>query len=179
MQLLRQPKAIAGTLNFPYPCSIAFIVWSNTVNIIVNALICNITVPLLAFGNNNLSIGPANINIPTVQGSAINIDVINENDDFCTIVFLSFLAFAADIAGTNAVANATFIDSGKLVSISTFPPNIPYCANASFSGKNSFKLLTTVNESIFLFKDDIIAVNDIGIDTINIFFIIFFTLSYL
>lgn len=178
-QLLRHPKAIAGTLNFPYPCSIALIVWSSTVNNIVNELICNTTAPELAFGNNKFNIGPANTNIPTVHGNAINIEVNIENEDFFTIVFLSFLALAAEIAGTNAVEKATFIDSGKLVSISTFPPSIPYCANASFSGKNSFKLLTTVNESMFLFNDDIIAVSAIGIDTINILFIIVFTLSYL
>lgn len=145
----------------------------------VKELICNITVPSLALGYSNLNIGPANMHIPTVQGNAISIDVINENDDFCTIVFLSFFAFAADIAGTKAVAKATFTESGKLVSVSTFPPRIPYCARASLSGRNSFNPLTTVNESIFLFNDDIIAVNDIGIDTINIFFIIVFTLSYL
>ena len=101
-----------------------------------------------------------------------------ENDVFSVIVLLSFLAFAADIAGTNAVAKATFIESGKLVNVSTFPPKIPYCATAISSGINCFKLLTTVNESIFLFSDDIIAVKAIGIETINIFFIIVLTLSY-
>ena len=39
---------------------------------------------------------------------------------------MSFFALAADIAGTNAVANATFIDNGKLVNMSTLPPSIPY-----------------------------------------------------
>lgn len=92
---------------------------------------------------------------------------------------MSFLAFAADIAGTNAVENATFIESGKLVSISTLPPNIPYCAKASSSVINCFRLLTTVNESMFLFNDDIIAVKAIGVDTNNTFFIMLFTLSYL
>src|SRR5699024_164570 len=107
------------------------------------------------------------------------IEVNSENDVFLDISFLSFLAFADAIAGTRAVENATFIESGKLVSVSTFPPNIPYCVIAISSGINSFKLLTTVNESMFLFNDDIIAVRAIGIDTINIFFIIFLTLSYL
>ena len=89
------------------------------------------------------------------------------------------MALAADIVGTSAVANATFIDNGRLVSVSTFPPKIPYCEIAKFSSINSFRLLTTVNESIFLFNDDIIAVNAIGIDTYSIFFMIFLTLSYL
>ena len=121
----------------------------NIVNKIVSELICKITVPSLAFGNNKFRIGPANIHIPIVQGSPINIDVNKENDVFSVIVFLSFLAFAADIAGTNAVENATFIDNGKLVRVSTFPPNIPYCDKAISSGINCFKLLTTVKESMF------------------------------
>ena len=179
LRLLRHPSDTAGIINFPYPCSIPFIVWSSIVNIIVNELICNTTAPELAFGNNKSNIGPANIHIPIVHGNPINIDVNNENDDFSVMVFLSFFAFAADIVGTSAVANATLIDNGKLVSVSTFPPKIPYCAIAEFSSMNCFKLLTTVNESIFLFNDDIIAVNAIGIETYNIFFMIFLTLSYL
>ena len=95
------------------------------VKIIVSELICNTTSPELALGNNKFKIGPANTHIPTVQGSPINIDVINEKDVFCVIVFLSFFAFAAEMAGTKAVAKATLMDKGKLVSISTFPPNIP------------------------------------------------------
>lgn len=154
-------------------------VWSNIVKIIVSELICRITSPELAFGNNRLKIGPANKHIPTVHGNPINIDVNKENDVFCVIVFLSFLALAADIAGTKAVANATLIDNGKLVNISTFPPNIPYWEIAISSDINSFKLLTTVNESIFLFKEDIIAVKAIGMETIRILFIIVRTLSYL
>ena len=93
--------------------------------IIVKALICNINAPSFAFGNNKFNIGWANINIPTVQGNPINIETNNENDVFSVIVLLSFLAFAADIAGTNAVAKATLIANGKLVKVSTFPPNIP------------------------------------------------------
>lgn len=61
-----------------------------------------------------------------MHGKPISIEISNENDVFCFIVFLSLLAFAADIAGTNAVENATFIDKGRLVSVSTFPPKIPY-----------------------------------------------------
>lgn len=179
MLLLRHPRDSAGIPNLPYPCNAPFIVWSNIVNIIVNELICNISSPELAFGYNRFKIGPANIHIPIVHGNPISIDVNSENDVFLVIVFLSFIALAADIAGTSAVANATFIDSGKLVSVSTFPPNIPYWAIAISSGINSFKLLTTVKESIFLFIDDIIAVNAIGIDTSKIFFIMFLTLSYL
>ena len=179
LQLLRHPNEIAGILSFPYPCSAPFIVWSSIVNIIVKELICNINAPSLAFGNNKFNMGSANINIPAVQGSPINIEVNNENDVFLVIVLLSFFAFAADIAGTSAVENATFIDNGRLVSISTFPPNIPYCASAISSDINCFRLLTTVNESIFLFNEDIIAVKAIGIDTNNIFLIIVFTLSYL
>ena len=44
---------------------------------------------------------------------------------------------------------------------------------------NCFKLRTTVNESIFLFNDDIIAVSAIGVETNNTFFIMLCTLSYL
>ena len=117
--------------------------------------------------------------IPTVHGKPINIDVNKENDVLFVIVFLSFLAFAADIAGTKAVAKATFIDNGKLVNVSTFPPKIPYCAVAKSSDIKLLNPLTTVNESIFLFIDDIIAVSAIGIETNNIFFIIVLTLSYL
>lgn len=124
--LHRHPNDIAGIASFPYPWSAPFIVWSKIVNIIVSELICSITSPELAFGNSKFNIGPANIHIPTVHGNPISIDVNNENDVFLVIVFLSFIAFAADIAGTSAVANATFIDRGKLVSVSTFPPNIPY-----------------------------------------------------
>ena len=175
----RHPKEIAGIISFPYPCSAPFMVWSSIVKMIVNELICKIVAPALAFGNSKFKIGPANMHIPTVHGKPINIEISNENDVFSVIVFLSFLAFAADIVGTRAVANATFIESGKLVSISTFPPKIPYCANASFSGKNCFRLLTTVNESMFLLSDDIIAVNAIGADTSNTFLMIVFTLSYL
>ena len=148
-------------------------------NIIVKELICKTVAPALAFGNNKLSIGPANMHIPIVHGNPISIDVNNENDVFLVIVFLSCFALAADTAGTKAVANATFIDNGKLVNVSTFPPNIPYCATAISSLINSFRLLTTVNESIFLFNDDIIAVSAIGIDTNSIFFIIVLILSYL
>ena len=122
MQVLRHPNATVGTINFPYPCNAPFIVWSNIVNIIVKELICNIASPALAFGNNKLKIGPANINIPTVHGNPINIDINNEKDVFSVIVFLSFLAFAADIAGTNAVENATFIESGKLVAYQLYHP---------------------------------------------------------
>ena len=117
----RHPSEIVGIINFPYPCSAPFIVWSKIVNIIVNALICNTTSPELAFGNNKFNIGPAKMHIPIVQGSPINIEVNKENDVFSVIVLLSFFALAADIAGTNAVANATLIDKGKLVSISTLP----------------------------------------------------------
>ena len=80
MQVLRHPNATVGTINFPYPCNAPFIVWSNIVNIIVKELICNIASPALAFGNNKLKIGPANINIPTVHGNPINIDINNEKD---------------------------------------------------------------------------------------------------
>lgn len=96
-------------------------VWSNIVKIIVSELICNINSPELAFGNNKFKIGPANIHIPIVHGNPISIEINKEKDVFCVIVFSSLLAFAADIAGTKAVEKATFIDSGKLVSMSTFP----------------------------------------------------------
>lgn len=145
----------------------------------VKELICNIVSPALALGNNKFNIGPANIHIPTVHGSPINIETNNENDVFCVIVLLSFLALAADIAGTKAVANATLIDNGKLVNVSTFPPNIPYCEIAISSGINCFRLLTTVKESIFLLSEDIMAVRAIGIETINIFLMIVIILSYL
>ena len=60
-------------------------VWSKMVKIIVNELICNTSVPELAFGYNKLSIGPANIHIPIVHGSPINIDINSVNVDFCLI----------------------------------------------------------------------------------------------
>ena len=177
--ILRTPNEIAGTLNKPYPWSAPFIVWSNIVNNIVKELIWSIKVPSLAFGYNKSSIGPANIHIPTVHGNPISKETRNEKVVFLFIVFLSLFAFATEIAGTNAVANATFIESGKLVKVSTFPPNIPYCATATSSGKNSFKLLTTVKESIFLFTDERMAVIAIGSDTNTIFFTILLTRSYL
>lgn len=117
----RIPNEIAGIINLPYPCNAPFIVWSSIVKIIVSELICKTVSPKLALGNNRFNIGPAKIHIPTVQGSPINIEVNKENDVLSVIVFLSFFALAADIAGTRAVANATFIDNGKLVSISTLP----------------------------------------------------------
>ena len=134
--LLRTPRDIAGIANFPYPCSVPFIVWSIIINIISNALICNIDAPCVAFGNNKFKIGSANIHIPIVQGSPINIEISNENDDFSLISFLSFLALAAEIAGTNAVAKATFIDIGidigSVIKVSTFPPKIPVLAKCHF-----------------------------------------------
>ena len=154
-------------------------VWSNIVKIIVKELICKTIAPELAFGNSKFKIGPANTHMPTVQGSPINIDVSNEKDVFCVIVFLSFLALAAAMAGTKAVENATLMDKGRLVSISTFPPNMPYCEIAISSDINCFKLLTTVKESIFLLREDMIAVNAIGMDTIKILLIMVTTLSYL
>lgn len=63
--------------------------------------------------------------IPTVHGSPINIDINKENLVFSLIVLKSLFALAAAIVGTKAVAKATFIDSGKLVKVSTFPPKIP------------------------------------------------------
>ena len=173
------PNANAGTITLPKPCNAPFMVWSNIVNIIVNALICNITAPAFAFGNSKFNIGCANIHIPIVQGKPINIETNSENEVLFVAVFVSFFALAAAIAGTKAVANAIFIESGKLVRVSTFPLNIPYCIFASASGKNSFSPLTTVNESIFLFSEDIIADSAIGIDTNNIFLTIIIILSFL
>ena len=57
-----------------------------------------------------------------------------------------FFAIAADIAGTSAVANAILKDNGKVIRVSTFPLNIPYCIVASLSDKNFFSPLTTVIE---------------------------------
>ena len=76
----RNENAIAGVNNFPYPCSEPLIVWSNIVNNIVKELIFNINSPELAFGNNKFNIGPAKINIPTVHGNPINIEINNEKD---------------------------------------------------------------------------------------------------
>ena len=56
LQLRRHPKDIVGIISFPYPCNAPFMVWSSIVNIIVSELICKITAPLLAFGNNKLNI---------------------------------------------------------------------------------------------------------------------------
>ena len=125
-QLLRTPRDIAGIISLPYPCNAPFIVWSNIVNNIVNELICRIAAPELAFGNNRFSICSEYIHIPTVHGNAINIETNKEKVVFSFIVFLSFFALAAEIVGTRAVENATFIAKGKLVNVSTFPPKIPY-----------------------------------------------------
>lgn len=179
MQVHRNAREIVGIINFPYPWRVPFIVWSNIINIIVKELICKTDAPAVAFGNNKFKIGLANMHIPIVQGSPINIDMSNENDALFVISLLFFFAFAAEIAGTSAVAKATFIDNGSVISVSTFPPNIPYWLIAISSDINVFKLLTTVKESIFLLIEDIIAVNAIGIETINILFIIVLTLSYL
>ena len=102
-----------------------------------------------------------------------------ENDVLLVAVSLSFVAFAADIAGTNAVANAILIANGKFVKVSTFPANCPYNFVDTSADKYVLKILFTVNESIFLLNDVIIELNVNGIDTINIFFIIVFTFSYL
>ena len=56
--------------------------------------------------------------MPIVQGRPISIETNNENDVLFVAVFTSFFALAAAIAGTNAVANAIFIDKGKLVNVS-------------------------------------------------------------
>ena len=87
---------------------------------------CNNNAPSFAFGYNKFNIGCANTIIPTTQGKPINMDVNNENDVLLVAVSLSFLAFAADIAGTNAVAKAILIARGKFVNVSTFPLNCPY-----------------------------------------------------
>ena len=137
---------------------------------------CNNNAPWFAFGYNKFKIGCAKTIIPTTHGRPINIDVNNENDVLFVAVSLSFLALAADIAGTSAVANAIFIASGKLVNVSTFPLNCPYNLVAISDAIYVLNILFTVNESIFLLNDVIIELNVNGIDTINIFFTIVFTL---
>lgn len=99
------------------------LVWSNIENITDIEIICSNNAPSFAFGYNKSNIGCANIIIPITQGNPINIDVNSEKDVLLVAVFLSFLALAADIAGTNAVANAIFIASGRFVNVSTFPLN--------------------------------------------------------
>ena len=100
-----------------------------------------------------------NINIPAAHGNPINIVINIEKATLLFAVFISFVALAAAIAGTNAVANAMLKDNGSDVSVSTFPVNIPYCAFAISSDKKFFNPLTIVTESIFLFKDDNIEIN--------------------
>ena len=63
-------------------------------------------------------------------------------------------------------------DKGSVTNVSTFPLKIPYWTFASLSDKYFFNPLTTVIESTFLFIDVNIELNDIGIATNNIFFII-------
>ena len=151
------------------------IVWSNIVKIIVSEDICNNNAPSGCAGYSKCNIGSAKTIIPIVQGSPISILAIKENETLFVVVSLSPLAIALEIVGTNAVAKAILIDKGNDVNVSTFPPKIPYCAFASDSVINFLSPLTTVNESIFLLKDDIIELNDIGIETLNIFFTILLT----
>ena len=95
-----------------------------------------------------------------------NIDAIQDNVD----------ALDDEIDGSKAVANAIFSDIGKVTKVSTFPLKIPYCFFASVSSINSFKNLTTVKESIFLLKEDIKLLKEIGKATPIIFFIVFLIL---
>ena len=173
------PNAVAGTITFPNPCNAPFIVWSNIENITDTDISCNNSAPSFAFGYNKFNIGCAKTIIPTTHGNPINIEVSNENDVLLVAVSLSFFAFAADIAGTNAVANAIFMASGKFVTVSTFPLNCPYNFVAISAGIYVLKILFTVKESIFLLNDVIIELSVNGIETINIFFTIVFTFSYL
>ena len=152
---------------------------SMNLDIIVNAATCNSPPPALAFGYSKLSIGCANMHIPIVHGSPINIDTNNENEVLLVAVSMSFFAFASAIAGTNAVANAMFTDNGNPISVSTFPLNIPYFSIAISAGKYVDKILFTVNASTFLFIEDSTELIVIGIDTISTFFTILNTLSYL
>ena len=55
---------------------------------------------------------------------------------------MSLFAFAAAIAGTNAVANAIFTDNGNPIKVSTLPLNIPYFSIAISDGKYVDKMTT-------------------------------------
>ena len=101
-----------------------------------------------------------------------------ENPTLLFAVLISFFALANEIAGTSAVANAILNDSGSEVKVSTFPLKIPYCIFASCSLIKLLSPLTTVVESIFLFIEDKIALNEIGAATYNIFFTILSILSF-
>ena len=173
------PNAVAGIITFPNPCNAPFIVWSNIENITDTDISWSNSAPSFAFGYNKFNIGCAKTIIPTTHGNPINIEVNNENDVLFVAVSLSFFAFAADIAGTNAVANAIFMASGKFVTVSTFPLNCPYNFVAISAGIYVLKILFTVKESIFLLNDVIIELNVNGIETINMFFTIVLTFSYL
>ena len=111
----------------------------------------------------------------TVQGNPIIKHNNNESEILLFIVWLSPLACAAEIAGTNAVVNATFNESGNVASISAFALNIPYLTFAASSPKIGFNILTTVNESTNFITDVKIAVKEIGIESHNIIFTILFT----
>lgn len=171
-------KAIAGTITFPKPCNAPLIVCARTVKIIANELICSKRVPEDCAGNNSFNIGSANIYIPTVQGSPINIVTKIEKLTLLLAVVISFLALAYERAGTSAVANAMLKDSGNDVNVSTFPLNIPYCILAAPSSIKFLSPLTTVVESIFLLIEDKIALSEIGIDTLSMFFITLNILSF-
>lgn len=132
---------IAGVIISPNPCNAPLIVCANTENIIVIALICNNRLPFVAFGNNNSNIGCENIIIPTVHGNPISMDISMENDILLLALSLSPFAMDEEIDGTNAVANAILNDNGNVISVSTFPLNIPYCDFACASVKNFLVLL--------------------------------------
>ena len=61
-----------------------------------------------------------------MQGSPIKMVVSIENDILFLHVLISPMAFADEIVGTSAVANAILNDIGRVTSVSTFPLRIPY-----------------------------------------------------
>ena len=172
------PNAMAGTFIFPNPCSAPLMVWAKEVKIIVKAEMASKVPPELALGNNNSKICLAYINIPNVHGSPINMVINKDKRNLLLIVSVSFFTLAPEMVGTSAVAKAILNASGIEVKISTLELRMPYFAFAVASPIIGFKILTTVTESIFLLIAEISELNEIGIETANIFLIIDLALSF-
>ena len=171
-------NAITGILTFPNPCNAPFIVWVSTTNITVKDAYLSISAPDDAFGNKRLNICSENKYIHIVHGIPINIVTNIENSILRLATCISLFAIAAEIVGTNAVANAMLNENGNVINVSTFPLRIPYCSVAFSSPIISFKILTTVKASIVFVVAEKSAHKAIGIDTDNILFIILITLSF-
>ena len=168
-------RQIPGTYNFPSPWSEPYIVCATTENTNTQHCICKSHAPSVAFGNISAKILLASKNIPAAHGNAIRTEVLSEKLILLTAASLFFLAIALDINGTNATENATFIDNGTDINISTFPSKIPFClfASSNVSPKlcNPF---ITVTVSITFERATTTLPNEIGITyEINFFTIVF------